>query len=100
MLELLAPAGLHVNVELKNSLIDYPDLERRCVEEAAAAGMLERMLFSSFNHHSMLRMKQLDKSLRCGLLYECTMVKPWDYAVSLGMDALHPALLRGAGAGR
>ena len=52
VLELLAPAGLHVNVELKNSLIDYPDLERRCVEEAAAAGMLERMLFSSFNHHS------------------------------------------------
>ena len=90
VLELLAPAGLHVNVELKNSLIDYPDLERRCVEEAAAAGMLERMLFSSFNHHSMVRMKQLDKGLRCGLLYECTMVEPWNYAVSLGMDALHP----------
>ena len=52
--------------------------------------MLERMLFSSFNHHSMVRMKQIDKSLRCGLLYECTMVRPWDYAVSLGMDALHP----------
>lgn len=90
VLEVLRPAGLHVNVELKNSLIDYPDLERRCVEEAAAAGMLERMLFSSFNHHSMLRMKRLDKSLRCGLLYECTMVEPWNYAVSLGMDALHP----------
>lgn len=90
VLQLLAPTGLHVNVELKNSLIDYPDLERRCVEEAAKEGMLERLIFSSFNHYSMLRLKALDKSLRCGLLYECTMVRPWEYAVSLGMDALHP----------
>ena len=88
--ELLAPTGLKVNVELKNSLIDYPDLEARCVELAARTGMTERVLYSSFNHHSLLRLKAIDPSIPCGILYECTMVKPWEYAHALGMNALHP----------
>ena len=88
--ELLAPTGLKVNVELKNSLIDYPDLEARCVELAARMGMTERVLYSSFNHHSLLRLKAIDPSIPCGILYECTMVKPWEYAHALGMNALHP----------
>lgn len=88
--ELLAPTGLMVNVELKNSLIDYPDLETRCVELATRAGMAQRVIYSSFNHYSLLRMKAIDPSLYCGLLYECTMVKPWDYGHALRMNALHP----------
>ena len=88
--ELLAPTGLKVNVELKNSLIDYPDLEARCVELAARMGMTQRVLYSSFNHHSLLRLKAIDPSIPCGILYECTMVKPWEYAHALGMNALHP----------
>jgi glycerophosphoryl diester phosphodiesterase len=88
--ELLAPTGLHVNVELKNSLIDYPGLESSCVELAARMGMTERVLYSSFNHHSLLRLKAIDASIPCGLLYECTMVKPWKYGHALRMNALHP----------
>ena len=88
--ELLAPTGLKVNVELKNSLIDYPGLEARCVELAARMGMTQRVLYSSFNHHSLLRLKAIDPSIPCGILYECTMVKPWEYAHALGMNALHP----------
>lgn len=88
--ELLTPAGLYINIELKNSRIDYPGLERKCIELAAREGILDRILFSSFNHYSLMRVKEIDPSLYCGLLYECTMVKPWAYAVALGMDALHP----------
>ncbi len=88
--ELLKPYGLHVNVELKNSLIDYPGLEKKCIDLAQAVGMADRVLYSSFNHYSLLRVKALNPDAKCGLLYECTMVKPWDYAKSLAMDALHP----------
>lgn len=87
---LLKPTGAGVNVELKNSLIDYPGLELRCVELAARMGMSARVLYSSFNHHSLLRVKAIDPALPCGLLYECSMVRPWDYAVGLAMNALHP----------
>lgn len=87
---LLRPTGLRINIELKNSIIDYPDLERRVLEEAEKEFSLDRILFSSFNHHSMLRMKQLAPSVACGLLYEAVLVRPWEYARSLGMDAIHP----------
>ncbi len=88
--ELLKPYGLYVNVELKNSRIDYPGLEKKCVELAAAAGMTDRVLYSSFNHHSLLRVKAIDEGLKCGILYDCMMVRPWEYARALHVDALHP----------
>ncbi len=88
--DLLRPTGLGINIELKNSDIDYPDLERRTLEMAARLFSVDRIIFSSFNHYSMLRMKALDPSLRCGLLYDAALVSPWEYAKKLGMDAIHP----------
>ena len=88
--QLLRPAGLQINIELKNSIVDYPDLERKVLETAARDFDLSRVCFSSFNHFSMLRMKQLDPSVPCGLLYEAVLVRPWEYAARLGMDAIHP----------
>ena len=88
--QLLRPTGLRINVELKNSLIDYPELEKRVIELAAKESMLDKVLFSSFSHQSMLRVKEIDSSLYCGLLYEASLVRPWAYAVALGVDAIHP----------
>ena len=88
--ELLKPTGLRVNVELKNSYIIYEGLEERCLRLADDMGMSGRILYSSFNHHSMLRMKAIDAAIPCGLLYEATMVEPWNYAHRLGMNAIHP----------
>ena len=87
---LLLPTGLAVNIELKNSIVDYPDLERKVLDEVIRSFDPSRVLFSSFNHHSMLRMKKLAPDLPCGLLYEAVLVRPWEYAKRLGMDAIHP----------
>lgn len=88
--ELLGETGLDINIELKNSLIDYPGLERRVIELAEKKFDLERIIISSFNHASMLRVKAVDPRLVSGLLYEASMIEPWEYATRLGMDALHP----------
>ena len=87
---MLRPTGLLINIELKNSIVDYPDLERKVLEETAREFDLGRVIFSSFNHRSMLRMKRLNPSVPCGLLYDAAMVRPWEYAKKLGMDAIHP----------
>lgn len=89
-LTLLKARGLCCNAELKNSVLPYPDMEAEVLSLAAKMGMREAMLYSSFQHHSMLRIKQLDPSARVGLLYAATLVRPWDYARALGADALHP----------
>ena len=88
--ELLRPTELDINIELKNSLIDYPGLEKRVISLAAESFDLDRIIFSSFNHASMLRVKAIDPGLVCGLLYEASLIEPWEYARRLGMDALHP----------
>ena len=88
--ELLRSTGLAINIELKNSNIDYPELEKRTLELGAKEFSLDRIIFSSFNHYSMQRVKALAPEVCCGLLYDGTPVRPWAYAQALGMDALHP----------
>lgn len=88
--ELIAPTALAVNCELKNSYIDYPGLEKAAIDLAAQMGLSDRLMYSSFNHHSLVRIKRMDKSIRCGMLYEATLIEPWQYAARHGMDALHP----------
>lgn len=90
VIDCLKPYGLEINVELKNSMIDYPDLEQKVVDLARSKDYLSHIIFSSFNHYSLMRVKAIDKSLYCGLLYEATPVRAWEYARQLGMDALHP----------
>ena len=88
--ELLKPTGLHINIELKNSYIHYRGIEEKCVALVDEMGMGERVLYSSFNHHSMGLLKSIDPAARFGLLYEATLVEPWTYAQRLGADAIHP----------
>ena len=88
--ELLKPTGLYVNVELKNSANPYPGMEEKCLELAAQMGMEDRVVYSSFQHNSMMRVKELNAQATCGLLYACVMVRSWEYAAALGADALHP----------
>lgn len=87
---LLHDRGLRCNAELKNSVLPYHGLEEEAMAMAEKTGMADKMLYSSFNHYSMCRIKALDPAMPCGLLYNATLVKPWDYAAGLGVDALHP----------
>ena len=88
--ELLKPTGLCINVELKNSRILYEKLEEKCIALADELGMRDRILYSSFNHHSMVHIKEIDPSIPCGLLYDATLVEPWKYALPLHANAIHP----------
>jgi len=90
VLELLKPTGLHINIELKNSRLPYPGLEQACLELVARHDMEERVLYSSFNHHSMIRMKQMNNAVKTGLLYDCCLLDPLHYLKGAGADAMHP----------
>lgn len=90
-LALLAPTGVMLNIELKNSVTDYPGLEERVLAAVAAHGIADRVVLSSFNHYSLKRLQHLGAAAgELGVLYSDPLYKPWRYAARLGMGALHP----------
>ena len=60
--ELFAGTPVVVNVELKNSVVAYPGLEEKVLALVAAAGMADRVLLSTFNHLSLVRLRSCSSS--------------------------------------
>lgn len=55
-------------------------------------GMEERVIYSSFNHYTLRRIKELKPQAETGMLYADGIWQSAAYGVILGVDALHPAL--------
>lgn len=89
---LIKDTQLTVNVELKNGVIFYDNLEEDVLQLTKEAGMEERVIYTSFNHYSVLKLKKLDPSVRTGFLYEDGYINMPRYAEKHGVEALHPAL--------
>lgn len=92
--DLVADTDLRVNVELKNTLVDYPGMEA-AAEAVLGASRLkglarERIVYSSFNHRSLATLADLGTEAPLGVLFVERMVRAWDYARSFGATALHP----------
>ncbi|GFZ31986.1 glycerophosphoryl diester phosphodiesterase [Clostridium zeae] len=82
---------LFINLELKNSIIPYEGLERITLNLLDKYSyQKDKIILSSFNHYSMVKIKTLDNSYKIGLLYDCWIYKPSDYCRLCGADAMHP----------
>lgn len=92
VLDLLAPTPLVVNVELKTSIELYPGIEAEALDVVAAAGMADRVIYSSFNHYTLAALRDRVPRERIGLLFSNAIVEPWAYATQFGAGALHPGL--------
>lgn len=79
-----------VNVEIKTDECFYPGMEEKCLALAKEKGVEERILYSSFNHHTLLKMRTLKLDARLGMLFGDILLKPWEYAKQLNVDYLHP----------
>ena len=65
--ELLKPTGLVINVELKTGIVPYEGIEERALCLASEMGMGNRVIYSSFHHPSLVKLKMLDSSVKTGL---------------------------------
>ncbi|SDL10554.1 glycerophosphodiester phosphodiesterase [Tessaracoccus oleiagri] len=92
VLRLCAPTGMVVNVELKTSIELYPGIEQEARDVVEAAGMGERVVFSSFNHYTLAGLRGQVAPERLGLLFADGIHEPWEYARRFGAGALHPGL--------
>ena len=83
---------LDINVELKTGICFYDGLAERVLELTGRMGMVDKVWFSSFNHYSVMKMREYDPAARTGLLYADGFQDVPGYAAGLGADALHPVL--------
>lgn len=91
--ELLKPTGLVINVELKTGIVRYERIEEEALSLAAEMGMKDRIIYSSFYHPSLVRLRELDPSVYTGLLYSDGWLDVASYGRNrVHVNALHPAL--------
>ena len=89
---LIKPTNLMINVEIKTGIVFYPEIEERVLELTESLGMSDRVVYSSFNHYTIQKIKKLKPEAETGMLYEDGIVNAVDYACDiLKADALHPA---------
>ncbi len=89
--DLLEPTGLLINIEIKTGIVFYEKIEEKILELTKRKHWEDRVIYSSFNHYTVRRIKELDSSAKTGLLYGDGPIDMPGYGHRLGADALHPA---------
>jgi len=89
VLAILKPTDMQINIELKTNIIFYQGIEEKAYEMVCMADMNEQIIWSSFNHYSLKRIKQLspvaDIALLSGGIYVTAA-----QCLAMGATALHP----------
>ena len=90
--DLLQDTPLSINIELKTSIFDYEGIEEDIVKMTHDKGFENRVIYSSFNHYSIMRLKEIDPTAKTAFLYMDTPIDFVAYASKYHIDAIHPAL--------
>lgn len=93
VLQLVKEHDLYLNIEVKN-ILSKTDLYAELGSMAAAMvkefGLENNVIFSSFNHGSMVKLKEAYPEMKTALLYMAGLYKGGEYAKMTRADALHP----------
>ena len=82
---------LATNIELKTNVFEYPGIEEKVVELIQEYRLQHTIIFSSFNHYTIQKLKALDPTIKCGLLSSDWLVDFGEYAKKVGVECVHPA---------
>lgn len=93
LLDLVKKSGLYLNIELKNGIIQYENLEQKTVDMVKSFGLLDKTIFSSFNHYSVYELKKKYPEAFTGALYMEGLYKPWKYLEDINCNCAHPYYL-------
>ena len=86
-----AGQDLVTNIEIKTGVYYYEGLEEKTVELVRKYGLEEKVFYSSFNHMSLIRVKELDPQAVCGALLDHAGIgNAGHYCKKFGLEAYHP----------
>ncbi|MDX8360500.1 MULTISPECIES: glycerophosphodiester phosphodiesterase [Bacillaceae] len=78
-----------LNLELKNSLIEYKGIEQIVCDMLKAYKVDDRTVISSFNHHSIKNVMKIDPQLDTAFLVSSRLQKAWESAKNAGTKSIH-----------
>lgn len=89
VLELLMKHNIIINIELKNSLIKYENIEREVIAMIKDFKILNRTIISSFNYYSLRKVRLINSEINIAVLCEALMYNPLEYLSTIGAKAIH-----------
>ncbi|KUP25431.1 glycerophosphodiester phosphodiesterase [Paenibacillus sp. DMB5] len=92
VLNLLNPTGLTINIELKTGIFYYDGIESAALKLVEKYGMCDRVIWSSFNHYSIQKIKLLEPSSKTALLCGGGVWVTGEQCEKVGAEALHPGI--------
>lgn len=90
--EWLKTNELICNIEFKNGKFPYKGMEEKVISLIRHYGLSNRMIFSSFNHYSIVYCYRLAPEIETAPLYLEELYMPWVYAQSIRSKGIHPKL--------
>lgn len=87
----VAKQPITTNIEIKTGVIYYEDIEKKTVKMLEKYNLTERVMFSSFNHMSLVETKKFAPSIPVGALIEHRGIgNPGYYCHKFGFEFYHP----------
>ncbi|WP_042458201.1 glycerophosphodiester phosphodiesterase [Neobacillus dielmonensis] len=90
VLEWLKTNNLQCNIEFKNGLIPYDGMEEKVVQLVRKYDLSQRIIFSSFNHYSIVYSYRLAPEIETAPLFIESIYMPWIYSQSIRAKGIHP----------
>ena len=88
--DLIRGTDILTNIELKTSVFTYPGIEEKTLTLIDRYDLRARIVISSFNHYSVLRMQALAPDIAYGFLEESRLIDTPGYTASHHVQAVHP----------
>lgn len=90
VLEMIKPTKLVLNIELKTSVFHYEGIEQKVVDMVKEYGLEDRIIYSSFNHQSIVNLLNINPQANCGFLHSDGIIDICQYAKKYHVNNLHP----------
>ncbi|MDE0562933.1 glycerophosphodiester phosphodiesterase [Exiguobacterium sp. B2(2022)] len=95
LLELVRDESIRLNLEVKTDVLRYVGIESRLLDTIESSGINpSRILFSSFNHETVHRLKKMRPDIEAAILLAQPLYDTVGYLESVGADSVHPHIDR------
>ena len=78
------------NIEMKTGVFEYPGMDEKVWDMIQEYHLEEKVIISSFNHYTILRMRELAPALKYGFLSETWIIDAGKYCHEHGVACYHP----------